>query len=99
MTLQRGLPLLWQQYTALFWKNFLLSWRSKRAMFLQLFASFFFILLIFCIQEAMEKSFASSTAHKTVTDPTALTSPPIPRCEDKFFVKLPFSTSYRMEWK
>ncbi|KAL0689511.1 hypothetical protein Bca4012_089189 [Brassica carinata] len=79
MTLQRGLPLLWQQYTALFWKNFLLSWRSKRAMFLQLFASFFFILLIFCIQEAMEKSFASSTAHKTVTDPTALTSPPIPR--------------------
>ncbi|CAN6923811.1 unnamed protein product [Brassica oleracea] len=82
MTLQRGLPLLWQQYTALFWKNFLLSWRSKRAMFLQLFASFFFILLIFCIQEAMEKSFASSTAHKTVTDPTALTSPPIPRCED-----------------
>ncbi|XP_024013479.1 LOW QUALITY PROTEIN: ABC transporter A family member 2 [Eutrema salsugineum] len=89
MTLQRGLPLLWQQYTALFWKNLLLSWRSKRATFLQLFASFFFILLIFCIQEAMEKSFASSTALKTVTDPTALVSPPIPPCEDKFFVNLP----------
>ncbi|KAG2311511.1 hypothetical protein Bca52824_023068 [Brassica carinata] len=89
MTLQRGLPLLWQQYTALFWKNLLLSWRSKRATFLQLFASFFFILLIFCIQEAMEKSFSSSTALKTVTDPTALISPPIPPCEDKFFVKLP----------
>ncbi|CAH8350693.1 unnamed protein product [Eruca vesicaria subsp. sativa] len=89
MTLQRGLPLLWQQYTALFWKNLLLSWRSKRAMFLQLFSSFFFILLIFCIQKIMEKSFDSSTAHKTVTDPTALISPPIPPCEDKFFVKLP----------
>ncbi|CAL9247259.1 unnamed protein product [Arabidopsis halleri] len=89
MTLQRGLPLLLQQYTALFKKNLLLSWRSKRATFLQLFASFFFILLIFCIQEAMEKSFASSTALKTVTDPTALISPPIPPCEDKFFVNLP----------
>ncbi|AEE78323.1 ABC transporter A family member 2 [Arabidopsis thaliana] len=89
MTLQRGLPLLLQQYTALFKKNLLLSWRSKRATFLQLFASFFFILLIFCIQAAMEKSFASSTALKTVTDPTALISPPIPPCEDKFFVNLP----------
>lgn len=37
----------------------------------------------------MEKSFASSTALKTVTDPTALISPPIPPCEDKFFVNLP----------
>ncbi|EOA23155.1 hypothetical protein CARUB_v10016638mg [Capsella rubella] len=89
MTLQRGLPLLWQQYTALLRKNLLLSWRSKRATFLQLFASFFFILLIFIIQEAMEKSFASSTALRTVTDPTALVSPPIPPCEDKFFVNLP----------
>ncbi|KFK34073.1 hypothetical protein AALP_AA5G099000 [Arabis alpina] len=89
MALQRGLPLLWQQYTALFRKNLLLSWRSKRATFLQLFASFFFILLIFCIQEAMEKSFASSTALKTVTDPTALISPPIPPCEDKFFINVP----------
>lgn len=89
MTLQRGLALLCQQYTALFRKNLILSWRSKRATFLQLFASFFFILLIFCIQEAMEKSFASSTALKTVTDPSALVSPPIPPCEDKFFVNLP----------
>uniref|UniRef100_A0A1J3GNC3 ABC transporter A family member 2 n=1 Tax=Noccaea caerulescens TaxID=107243 RepID=A0A1J3GNC3_NOCCA len=89
MTLQRGLPLLWQQYTALFRKNLLLSWRSKRATFLQLFASFFFILLIFCIQAAMEKSFSSSTALRTVTDPSALISPPIPPCEDKFFVNIP----------
>ncbi|XP_010547807.1 PREDICTED: ABC transporter A family member 2 [Tarenaya hassleriana] len=89
MNLQRGLPLLYQQFSALFWKNLLLSWRSKRATFLQLFSSFFFILLIFCIQKAMEASFASSTALKTVTDPTALISPPIPPCEDKFFAKLP----------
>lgn len=89
MILQEGMQLLHQQFTALFRKNLLLSWRNKRAMFLQLFSSFFFILLIFCIEEAMKASEASSTAYKNVTDPTLLVWPPILPCEDKFFVKLP----------
>lgn len=89
MTLQVGLPLLYQQFTALFRKNLLLSWRNKRATCLQLFSSFVFILLIFCIEEAMKASDASSTAYKNVTDPSLLFSPPILPCEDKFFVKLP----------
>ncbi|CAH2043969.1 unnamed protein product [Thlaspi arvense] len=37
----------------------------------------------------MKASDASSTAYKNVTDPMLLVSPPIPPCEDKFFVKLP----------
>ncbi|ESQ31765.1 hypothetical protein EUTSA_v10003613mg [Eutrema salsugineum] len=89
MTLREGLPLLYQQFTALFRKNLLLSWRNKRATCLHLFSSFFFILLIFCIQEAMKASDITSTAHINVTDPKALVSPPIPPCEDKFFAKLP----------
>ncbi|KAG7538813.1 ABC transporter-like [Arabidopsis suecica] len=89
MILQEGLPLLYQQFTALFGKNLLLSWRNKRATCLQLFSSFFFILVIFCIEEAMKASDASSTAYKNITDPTLLVSPPILPCEDKFFVKLP----------
>ncbi|KAG2241869.1 hypothetical protein Bca52824_096289 [Brassica carinata] len=89
MILQQGLPLLRQQFTALFKKNLLLSWRNKRSTCLQLFSSFFFIFVIFCIEEAMKASKASSSAYKNVTDPTLLFSPPILPCEDKFFVKLP----------
>lgn len=89
MVLQQGLPLLYQQFTALFKKNLLLSWRNMRSTCLQLFSSFFFILVIFCIEEAMKASEASSSAYKNVTDPTLLFSPPILPCEDKFFVKLP----------
>ena len=89
MNLQRGFPLLWQQYTALLKKNMLLSWRNKRATFLQLFSSFFFIFLIFCIQKAIQARFASSTAFESITDPATLVSPPIPPCEDKFYVKIP----------
>lgn len=89
MELRRGLPLLFQQYTALLKKNFLLSWRNKTATFLQLFASFFFVFLIFCIQEAINASYSTSTSYKSVPDPKPLFSPPIPPCEDKFFTKLP----------
>ncbi|CAH2043967.1 unnamed protein product [Thlaspi arvense] len=89
MTLRGGLPLLHQQFTALFKKNLLLSWRNKSATCLQLFSSFFFILVIFCIQEAMKANDLTSTRHKNVTDPKALVSPPIPPCEDKLFVRLP----------
>ncbi|KAF8005573.1 hypothetical protein BT93_K0001 [Corymbia citriodora subsp. variegata] len=89
MALRSGAPLLLQQYRALLTKNLLLSWRNKRATFLQLFSSFFFIFLIFCIQEAINARFAHSTAYKSERDPAPLVSPPIPPCEDKFYVKSP----------
>lgn len=89
MELQTGFPLLFQQFKSLFFKNFLLSWRNKRATFTQLFSSFFFIFLIYAIQQAIEASFDSSTTFQDVFDPKAVTSFPIPPCEDKFFVKLP----------
>lgn len=83
------MPLLYQQFTALFKKNLLLSWRNKSATCLHLFSSFFFIFLIFCIQEATKASEVTSLAHVNITDPKALASPPIPPCEDKFYAKLP----------
>ncbi|KAL0658952.1 hypothetical protein Bca4012_079537 [Brassica carinata] len=89
MTLIEGMPLLYQQFTALFKKNLLLSWRNKSATCLHLFSSFFFIFLIFCIQEAMKASDVSSSADVNITDPKASASSPIPPCEDKFYVKLP----------
>ncbi|XP_019082065.1 ABC transporter A family member 2 isoform X4 [Vitis vinifera] len=89
MDLQRGLPLLIQQFGALFKKNFLLSWRNKGATFLQLFSSLFFIFLIFCIGKAIRSRFSSSTEYENVFDPKPLVSLPIPPCEDKFYTKLP----------
>ncbi|KAK6117970.1 hypothetical protein DH2020_048285 [Rehmannia glutinosa] len=89
MELQRGFPLLVQQYKALLFKNLLLSWRNKRSTFLQLFSSLFFILLIFLIQEAIESRYGSSSSFQTDTDPRPLVAPPIPACEEKFYTKLP----------
>ncbi|KAL3640608.1 ATP-binding cassette sub- A member 2 [Castilleja foliolosa] len=89
MELQRGFALLGQQYKALFAKNLLLSWRNKRATFLQLFSSLLFILLIFLIQQAIESSYSSSSSFESVTDPEPLVAPPIPPCEDKFYSRLP----------
>ncbi|CAN8251970.1 unnamed protein product [Cochlearia groenlandica] len=88
-TLKQGLPLLYQQFKSLFKKNLLLSWRNKRATCLHLFSSFFFILLIFSIQEATKASDSASKSQSNVADPKSLPSPSIPPCEDKFFVKLP----------
>ncbi|OVA09055.1 ABC transporter-like [Macleaya cordata] len=87
--LQRGLPLLFQQFKALLKKNLLLSWRNKRATFMQLFSSLFFIFLIFVIEKAISSRFKDSTAYENVFDPEALISPAIPPCEEKFYVKLP----------
>lgn len=89
MNLQRGFALLYQQFKALLKKNLLLSWRNKRATFLQLFSSLFFIFLIFCIQKSTDARNSNSTAYEVLRDPKPLVAPAIPPCEDKFFVKLP----------
>lgn len=89
MELQGGIPLLYQQFKALLKKNLLLSWRNKSAAFLQLFSSFFFIFLLFCIDRATEASNSDTTEYKSVLNPQPLVSPPIPPCEDKFYIKKP----------
>ncbi|KAF9667756.1 hypothetical protein SADUNF_Sadunf15G0056500 [Salix dunnii] len=89
MELVQGFPLLYQQFTALFKKNLLLSWRNKSATFLQLFSSFFFMFLLFGIEKATESRTKTSTGFKTVTNPQPMWEPPIPPCEDKFYVKMP----------
>ncbi|KAH0691990.1 hypothetical protein KY290_020167 [Solanum tuberosum] len=89
MEVQRGFLLLKQQYKALIKKNYLVAWRNKMATFLQLFASLFFIFLLFIIQRAIEARFSDSTSYKDVRDPEPLVSPPIPPCEDKNFITFP----------
>ncbi|KAG9459221.1 hypothetical protein H6P81_003729 [Aristolochia fimbriata] len=87
--LQTGFPLFRQQFGALTKKNFLLSWRQRRATFTQLFSSLFFIFLIFCIDKAVDSRYSRTTSYRNVFDPEPLVSPPIPPCEDKYFIKSP----------
>ncbi|KAK0587262.1 hypothetical protein LWI29_020149 [Acer saccharum] len=91
MNLQRGLPLLHQQYKALFKKNFRLSWRNKQSVLLQLFPSFFFIFLMFCIDKGLNygDDRGSVDSVDRLTDPKPILSPPIPPCEDKLLAKKP----------
>ncbi|RWW31194.1 hypothetical protein GW17_00004181 [Ensete ventricosum] len=89
MELKSGAALMTQQYAALLRKNFILTWRHKKSAFLQLFSSLFFIFLIFCIDKAVKSRFSSTTAYNNVHDPQPLILPPIPPCEDKFYVKTP----------
>lgn len=83
MELQRGLPLFLQQYKALFKKNFLLAKRNKKSTLVQLFASFIFVFLLFCIQKGSKRSYAE------VTDPKAAVWFPIPPCERKAHIRKP----------
>lgn len=85
----REIRLLYLQFRALLKKNFILSWRSKRSTFLQLFSSLFFIFLIYCIEKATDAQNSHSTAYEVIRDPKPLVAPLIPPCEDKFFIKLP----------
>ncbi|CAO2206628.1 unnamed protein product [Urochloa humidicola] len=89
MELLSGGALAWQQYRSLLRKNATLTWRHRRSAALQLFSSLVFIFLIFCIDRAVRSRFSSTTAYRNVPDPEALVAPPIPPCEDKFFIKSP----------
>ena len=89
MELRSGGALAWQQYRALLRKNATLTWRNRRSAALQLFSSLVFIFLIFCIDRAVRSRFSSTTAYRNVPDPEPLVAPPIPPCEDKFFIKSP----------
>ncbi|EEF52143.1 abc transporter, putative [Ricinus communis] len=89
MELQRGIALLNQQFKSLFYKNIILSWRNKRATVIQLFSSLFFIFLLFGIDRATVATSSDTTEFKTILSPDALVSPPIPDCNDKFYIKKP----------
>ncbi|XP_078428107.1 ABC transporter A family member 2-like [Wolffia australiana] len=89
MELLQGFPLFRQQLGALIRKNATITWRSKRSAFVQIFSSIFFIFIIFLVDKATRSRLADTTAFKNVFDPEALVDPPIPPCEDKFYVKNP----------
>ena len=90
MDRRRGvLASIFLQTRALLVKNALLSWRNLTATALQLGASFLFIFLIWCIQEAINLRLATNTTFQNLTTPPVLFAPPIPACETGYFMTSP----------
>eukprot|EP00475_Leptophrys_vorax_P029658 TRINITY_DN4376_c0_g2_i5.p1 TRINITY_DN4376_c0_g2~~TRINITY_DN4376_c0_g2_i5.p1 ORF type:complete len:983 (+),score=58.52 TRINITY_DN4376_c0_g2_i5:142-3090(+) len=85
----RGYALWNLQFKALMIKNILLAWRNRASTFLQLFASFFFIFLIFAVNEALQAALSSHTEFKNVHTPPPVFVPGIRACEDAFYIKPP----------
>ncbi|KAI3914735.1 hypothetical protein MKW98_001971 [Papaver atlanticum] len=83
-----GIPLLIQQFGALFKKNIILSLRNKKAFIGQLFSPVVFILLLVGVEKVLNSGYMSSRTID-VRDPEPLVIPPVPPCETKFYVQLP----------
>jgi len=68
------------QFFALTKKNAILSYRNRRATFLQLFVSLFFCIAILIVDVGLQANNASSTAFQDLPNPIATKIPGIPRC-------------------
>ncbi|CAI7736838.1 unnamed protein product [Closterium sp. NIES-54] len=85
----RGYALWNLQFKALMIKNALVAWRNKTATFLQLFASFFFIFLIFAVNEALKAAIKNKTEFRNIYTPVPTAVPGIRSCENAFYIKPP----------
>ncbi|KAJ7195011.1 hypothetical protein O6H91_Y513100 [Diphasiastrum complanatum] len=84
-----GISLFIQQFRALLRKNMLLSLRNKRATALQLASSFFFIFLIFAVDQAIKARQRTDTTYKNTFNPQPTIVPSIPTCETGYYIKSP----------
>jgi hypothetical protein len=69
-----------RQVLALTRKNMVLAYRNRTATFLRIFSSFFFILLIFLVNEALKGRFAKDPYYKDFPDPPREIIDGIPAC-------------------
>ncbi|EKX32324.1 hypothetical protein GUITHDRAFT_82405 [Guillardia theta CCMP2712] len=74
---------IYRQTCALLLKNFILAKRNYTSTFLRIFASFFFVLLIFLCNEGLLARFGSETYVKDIPHPTRQTVSKIPSCVPK----------------
>ncbi|GMH31524.1 hypothetical protein Nepgr_033367 [Nepenthes gracilis] len=90
MRVESGVALFWRQFRALLKKNALLAWRNKKVTSAFLLCPFVALLLAFVLEKADQASAGlSSAGRKEIRDPKSLMFPPIPRCEDKFYIREP----------
>ncbi|CDP14833.1 unnamed protein product [Coffea canephora] len=89
MELLSGFSLLLQQINALLKKNFILDWRNRRSIFLQLFSSFFFIVFMFALRKTNKCTQSRPNFSAKVCDPKPITNSPIPACKDELIINVP----------
>lgn len=83
-----------RQIFALSRKNFILAYRNRTATFLRIFASFFFILLIFLVNEGLKARFAADPFYKDYPDPPRNPIDGIPACIPKAGSKICYTFAY-----
>jgi hypothetical protein len=69
-----------RQVFALTRKNFILAYRNRTATFLRIFASFFFILLIYLVNVGLKARFSADPFFKDYPSPPRTVVPGIPAC-------------------
>jgi hypothetical protein len=77
-----------RQIFALMRKNFILAYRNRTATFLRIFSSFFFILLIFLVNEGLKARFAIDPYYKDYPQPPREPIEGIPACTPKAGAKV-----------
>jgi hypothetical protein len=83
------------QFFALTKKNAILSYRNRRATFLQLFVSLFFCIAILIVDVGLQANQSSSTAYQDLPNPVATKIPGIPRCS----IKSPNTECFTLGWQ
>ncbi|MCL7043833.1 hypothetical protein MKW94_026562 [Papaver nudicaule] len=87
--LSQGIPLLIQQFNALLKKNILLSWRNRKSFVGQLLSPVVFILLLVGVDKVLNSGVGSSQTIDVYYPEPLIIDPPIPPCENKFYIQLP----------
>ncbi|XP_024541685.1 ABC transporter A family member 2 [Selaginella moellendorffii] len=85
-------PVLWlfrRQFSALFYKNIMLSLRRKRSTIIHFSSAFLFVLLIFGVDQAIQASRRGTTSYRDVKSPPATAISPIVPCETGYFMRDP----------
>lgn len=82
-----GWALFGQQTKALLTKNALLAWRNRASTFLQLFASLFFIFLVWAVDRAVRASTSRRTKFQNLPNPVVYPVPAIPPCTVGYYLR------------
>jgi hypothetical protein len=83
-----------RQIFALTRKNFILAYRNRTATFLRIFSSFFFILLIFLVNEGLKARFAIDPFYKDYPEPPRQPIEGIPACTPKVGSSICYTFAY-----
>ncbi len=75
-----------QQFFALYQKNFLVSWRNRRATLLRLLAPFLFLILALIIDKSTQANNRTSQFYSDIQNPAPQKIGQIPKCSTDLYI-------------